>query len=75
MPQVRIRKGLVGEDGQDWLPGEVHDASDKFARDIVFRRAAVLVEGEELDASPTLTTKALRNADPSPSHRDPRGRK
>ena len=37
--QVTMVRGVVGENGTDWLPGEDHEASEGFALSL-FRRGA-----------------------------------
>ncbi len=73
MPKVRMTASLVGEHGQDWLSGETYDATPHYARYLVGRGAAVLVDGE-LPATP-LTTQAFEASDPVAAHRDPVKRK
>lgn len=61
--------GLVGEDHTDWLPGEVHDASEWYARYLIHRGAAVAVDA--LPPAPALTTQAVEAPQPVVQHRDP----
>jgi hypothetical protein len=70
MPKVQMRVALFGEDKTDWLPGEIHEASDHYARYLINREAATLVEGEVV-AAPALTTQSFTDRDPKISHRDP----
>lgn len=80
MIRVRMTSSLVGEDRQDWHSGEIHEASDFYARYLIGRGAAVLADPEtpHLRSSP-LTTASLEHGDPVAAHRDPdsprRGRK
>lgn len=77
MIRVRMVSDLVGENGRDWLVGEIHEATPHFARHLFYRGAAVLAdEGQppSLPAGP-LTTAAIRNADPVPVNREPPRRK
>jgi hypothetical protein len=64
---------LIGEDRSDWLRGEIHTASDSYARYLIARGAAVLVEGDEALPPPALSTKAFIAPDPVATHRDPIG--
>lgn len=71
MPRVEIvgSFGLVGEDRQSWLPGEVHDASEAFAKTLVRQGRAIFAEGEppiDTDAG-ALTTASPINRMSRPS--------
>jgi hypothetical protein len=69
--QIRMTRGVVGEDRTDWLPGTVHEASEAFARTLFTRGAAVPV-GEVAPAAPApLTTQVIENRAIVPASRDP----
>ena len=68
MPRIRVLESVVGEGGEDWVPGDVKEASLSFAVYLVARGAA---EPLEEIATPPLTTKAFTVADPVATHRDP----
>ena len=65
---------LVGEDRTDWLTGEVHEATEHYARYLFHRGAAVLADEGSIPPAGPLTTASIRNADPVPVHREPRKR-
>lgn len=64
MPRVRIRphQGIVGEDRKDWLAGEEHEASERYARYLIQRGVAELVEDEPPLAEPDRAGLATDNA-------------
>ncbi len=73
--QVLMRGGVVGEDGTDWLPEEVHEASPAFARELVLRNAAAFVTVADEEAAEAIgrTGRGVQvvNADPVVQTRDP----
>lgn len=44
--RVRMRRGVKGEDGENWSRDETHTASLPFARWLVQKEKAVILEGE-----------------------------
>lgn len=72
MVRVRMTASLIGEDRSDWLRGEIHEASDLYARYLVWRGAATVVS-EESPPSPSLATASFAAPDPVAQHRDPIG--
>lgn len=75
MPKIKILVSLVGDTGEAWHAGEIHEASVGFARYLVGRGAAVALE--DLPA-PRLTTQAFQAQESVAQHRDPakaKGRK
>lgn len=63
--RIRILRGVVGAGGQDWAPGEEHDAPPLLARDLVGSRAAEIV-GEAPAPGPLVAGPdgIQRNAEP-----------
>lgn len=65
--------GVVGEDGESWLPGETHEASHHFARHLIHGGKAVAVD--EIAPPPRLTTQMFQTQEPAVQQRDPVRRK
>jgi hypothetical protein len=72
--RVRMTSSLLGEDGTDWLTGETHEATVHYARYLVNRGAAYLVDATPLP-TPALSTQAFSDRDPASHHRDPMRKK
>lgn len=56
MPRVRLLIGINGEDLTGWQPGDVKECSEQYARYLIARGGAVLVEGEIVEEAAGLTT-------------------
>jgi hypothetical protein len=70
MVSVKMVASLIGEDGEAWHSGEVHEASVQFARKLIYDGKATAVV--DLPPAPPLTSRLFTTAaDPVPATRDP----